>query len=426
MIARRLFQAIEFQSFQSLLMWQQQIAVKNCCWRIRRFIRQPYTYALIALVVASYFVLHAFLRPPTPTLTQYPLQPICAFANAESMETALLTAKQWPQFPIWFSVWRENVEPHTIDGRIHVLPAPGSSHADGWNYAIKAARESKFDCEYFFAMDDDLQWQVTVTARQHYADIAERPMGFIESFYISPTEVLLNFLSTYQPALTVFPWPWGDVAHGNLTLMNNKYQGQLVQPATGFDNGCMIFHRSIIDFFVPVWLGAGHSAKFIIQHTFQNFFAPFLFRGNAIRFNGLRYFNPPKQRHPYESAEKYNKFLLPASKCSHKRWGPYLTPDDVTWDVVVGSPPYTFNDLYNIATFFDISHSAIREHPAINNVYSQSEIVAFEAFAKENLPPAMACTWPDSRNALINSAKHLKLSKLKSSAIVANNKRRRS
>lgn len=292
--------------------------------------------------------------------------PVCAFANAESVETAMQTAAQWPHFPFWFSVWGDrDLKSYKREDRIHMIPAANSTHAEGWELAVARAKTGGYLCEYFFAMDDDLVWNVNDSVLE---------MNKFSSMSPSVTEVMMNYLQEYRPAITGFPWPWGDTHERNLMLMNAKYAGKNVQPLTGFDNGCMIFHHTVVDFFVPVHLGGGFKPLFIVQHTFQNFFAPFLFRGNAIRFNGVSYVNPPVQRHPYDPPYAYKNHFLPASRCLHRHWGVNLPPENVDWEVEVGSPPYRFSDMHYISTFFNISHSAIKDHPAIRQQISAEDI----------------------------------------------------
>lgn len=333
---------------------------------------------LLSMICTLTYWYFQYTRP-----VQY--QRVCAFANAENVETALETAQQWPEFAFWFAVWKQPIVYQTLDNdRIHLIPALNSTHANGWKIAVEHAKRSEIDCEYFFAMDDDLAWRVTNVGKKSYlrdqSNVGERT-----NTKPTLTQVLMAFLDEYQPAFTVFEWPWGDVNHHNMTLMNEKYSGEIVQPATGFDNGCMIFHKSIVDFYIPIHLGTGHEPRFIVQHTFQNYFSAFLFKGNAIRFNGVAYVNPPTQRHPYDLPFKYMDFFLPASMCEHGRWGPYLAPEDVYWEVERGYPPYTFDDIYYISTFFDVSHSAIIDHPAIRKRVSGEKIDLIQKSSKKVL-----------------------------------------
>jgi len=85
-------------------------------------------------------------------------------------------------------------------------------------------------------------------------------------------DALMNYLEEWRPAITVFPWPYADQepSYANQMPMVSKYSSELVQPATGFDNGAMIFHESIVDFFIPIWLGKGWEPRFTVQVNFAS------------------------------------------------------------------------------------------------------------------------------------------------------------
>lgn len=214
---------------------------------------------------------------------------ICVFGSAETSETALQAAAQFPDFRHWFVLWGEDV-PVTQSPKVHLLPGRNTTHASAWTLAVEAIQASNYDCVYYFATDDDLQWTVTDVGRRQYRTK-------------SPQDALVQFLQQWQPAVTTFHWPGGEIAFAELREMNALHKDDLVQATTGFDNGALIFHRSIVKFFIPIWLGSGFTPAYTIQHTFQNFFVPFLFGPHAIRFNGVKYVNPPNVRHAYDDTE---------------------------------------------------------------------------------------------------------------------------
>lgn len=187
-------------------------------------------------------------------------------ANAQSRQTALEAANQWPEFPAFFAVWGEDdlVGVEVLDLLVHYIAAQNSTHASGWALALEVAEQSLFSCQYYFTLDDDMSWTVT-----------ERGHSYANSKVIG--KVLTQFLVEYRPAVVVFDWEWGNGALGQLKEMNDAYSQDVAQPATDFDNGCLIFHESIVSFFIPLWLGDGHTAMFITQHALLNYFIPVLF-----------------------------------------------------------------------------------------------------------------------------------------------------
>lgn len=320
-------------------------------------------------------------KPTVPRRVQHSNRQIsvCAFANAQNLQQIKFTAAQWPKLPIWFVLWGQDAkDPEiakqivTLDARIQILDGKNTNHATGWSLAVAAAKKSGTRCEYFFSMDDDLTWSISSVGLDRYEKHATN------------TEVLLDYLEEYSPAVTVFPWPWGDKNLRGLQAMNKQYEGQLVQPATGFDNGCIVFHKGVIDFFVPFHLGKGFTPKFVTQHAFLNYFIPFMFRENAIRFNGLQFYNPSLQRHMYDNdaLQRYKKYLTEHSKCGHKRWGSELLPSDVTWKVGYGKLNYTWNLMVNIASFYPITDTVIADHPRVRELHSLIDLQIMNEYAE--------------------------------------------
>ena len=348
--------------------------------------RNRFAFVCVALYLG--FILYQHI------LEQFRLSnylPICAFANTETVEAAIRVAAIFPSFPFWFAVWGQDIEYTILDDRIHLIPARGSTHAQGWEITVAAAKQSEFRCEYYFSMDDDLKWFVTETGiRQYYANRVRR--GRFPPREPTITDVIAETLEHYKPAVMVFPWPWGDAYIETLSRFNSLHEGQIVQPATGFDNGCIVFHESIVDFFIPIWLGGGFQPRFIVQHTVLNFFIPFMFTGNSIRLNGVSFVNPPNVRHQYDDATQYANFFEPAIKCGTE-WGAGLTSNRVKWSVTIGEPPYVFDDVLMISAFFNVTHPAISEHPQIKSRYTKTQISRIEKFSSVFLNRDEACTY---------------------------------
>ena len=116
-------------------------------------------------------------------------------------------------------------------------------------------------------------------------------------------------------------------------------------------------------FFIPIWLGSGFTPAYTIQHAFQNLFVPFIFGPHAIRFNGVRYMNPPTVRHAYDETEGgYKEHITSHMKCVHQQWGAMLSPSLVTWQPSKGAGNYTVH-MSHIALFYNVTDSVISQHP---------------------------------------------------------------
>lgn len=374
---------------------------------------------------------------------------ICLICNAENRTSARQTADRFPDFEGWFAIWKESLEAEIIrEGKLHLVSASGSSHAEGWDIAIKASRRTnEHVCDYFFFIDDDALWSVndagdklarTLASRKFATGALEqtrgpsnglnrravretrRSMGStrdpLSVSAVTPSKLLSSFIEFYLPAAVVFQWPHGEDNSGgghvsthfpNLDVFNAGHRGSAVQPATGFDNGNIVLHRSVVDFFVPFWLGGGFVADFVVHHTFLNVFVPYLFHGDAVCLNGLEYKNPQGSRHPNDENLywSYRKFLLPALKCPTNHWGPHLLAEDIDWRISTARvqskkhaqrlgrlkfPQVT--DLHYMSSFFNISHPAIRESPFLRKFYDAEEIDAIEKLAERILPPEFACS----------------------------------
>ena len=274
---------------------------------------------------------------------------ICVLGSAETSKTALQAAAQFPGFPHWFVLWGEDV-PLAQWPNVQLLPGRNTTHASAWAMAVEAIEASTHDCSFYFTTDDDLHWTITDVGWRQYRTT-------------SPQNALVQFLEQWQPAVTTFAWPGGDGAIAPLQEMNALHRDDLVQATTGFDNGALIFHHSILKFFIPIWLGSDFTPAYTIQHAFQNFFVPFLFGPHAIRFNGLRYVNPPEVRHAYDDTEgDYKEHITSHMKCVHRQWGAMLLPSMVTWQPSKGTGNYTIH-MSHVAMFYNVTDTVISEHP---------------------------------------------------------------
>ena len=327
--------------------------------------RRRATYLVPFLIVLLLLLLFASLRPPWRLKSRLPQ--VCMFGSSETVGNAVRAAAQFPQVPSWFVVWGEDTQEAEMFN-VHVIPGNGTTHASAWAMAFDKISSSRYKCDFYFATDDDLVWSVTASGRMHHGTK-------------SVQKCLLRFLAEWQPAVVVFRWPWGEGVFPPLQELTKNAATSLVQPATGFDNGAMIFHSTVVRFFIPVWLGVDFEPGFTIQHTFQNFFVPFLFQSHAIRYNGIEYVNPPLSRHQYAdslNAALYQEHVAVNSKCDHQAWGAQLQLEMVTWLPERHIGPYVI-DVSSIALFYNISDTVVSQHPFFRNLkWSQSMFDAEE------------------------------------------------
>lgn len=310
---------------------------------------------LSVVILASAAVFLVLAEPRTHQVSSAQATQVCVFGSSDSVSNAVKAGKQLSTLPHWFVIWKEDVVLRQVSN-VRLIPGVNTTHASAWLLAIEAIRSSGCRCQYYFATDDDLVWTVTDVGRRHHGTSSLLPC-------------LLEYLHTWRPAVTAFRWPWGDQEISGLHKFSEADSGTLVQPATGFDNGALIFHSSIVDFFIPIWLGHDFRAAFTEQHSFLNMFIPFLFMSNAIRYNGIEYHNPALQRHNYDAVanDKYRRHVSQNLKCAHKKWGSHLSPEIVTWKAAKGFPPYSIN-LTEIAYFYNISDSGVSHHPWVRKM----------------------------------------------------------
>ena len=226
---------------------------------------------------------------------------VCMFGSAQTVNAALQASAYFPDFPTWFVIWKQNINKFT-SGNLTVLPGSNTKHSDAWEISLKQMKLHTPPCQYFFATDDDLEWKTSMN-----------DLSFAK--YLNVQDTLLEVLRLKKPAVAVFPWRYGDSTYASMASLNTLFSNSPYQPATGFDNGAVIFHRSIVDFFIPIFLGNSYKAGFIIQHAFLNYFIPYLFQGNAIRINKIHYFNPPTTRHSYDDTLDYISYITHDHKC---------------------------------------------------------------------------------------------------------------
>ncbi|KAI8830246.1 hypothetical protein BC829DRAFT_135464 [Chytridium lagenaria] len=269
---------------------------------------------------------------------------VCIIGNSQRIDDALRSHKMWGSiFPSFWYIWGKE-DPTTPDSikltqsstsdpllqtHFHIYRTPDKkTWSQGIAHLLPLARQ-KYACEYIFTHDDDLDFSAK----------DRRPLH----------EVLVTLLATHQPAVAGFPWTVGDQSNDGTRRIEAAFNESDVAPLAYFDSGMVLYHHSIVDLFIPYaprGEGGFHGDWSLCAH-FLNLFAPFTFKGAAVRFNALTYRNmisldnvPVDQRavvevteeglavhegsrHPYEYVfnKKYMAFLSSGMHGLSVRWG---------------------------------------------------------------------------------------------------------
>jgi hypothetical protein len=313
---------------------------------------------------------------------------ICIFGRAVSTESAKKSLKQWPGLMSWFLIDDNPKFLRSPDKRIHFLSTSTTNASDSWDIALEQSKQYDVHCEYIFIMDDDFEW---ISNRPKHDKVDTQGD---EDTSKSNVDNLSRFLEAYKPAVTVFPWNWGDVHYENLNRMNLKYLDEEIQPATGFDHRIAIVHSSVLP-----WMVSERRDKYpyqsqnLVQHTLRNILVPYVYRRHAIRYNGIAYLSPPRimKREFNQFTFQWRDEAIKALRCPHGRWGPDLAPEDVSWAILPGHPPYDLN-IYRLATIVRVSHPIISNHSEIARHHSIEKLKTIDAFVESVLSPELFCT----------------------------------
>ncbi|EDQ92407.1 uncharacterized protein MONBRDRAFT_4940 [Monosiga brevicollis MX1] len=288
---------------------------------------------------------------------------VCLLGNAESVATAERSHRMWGQaFPSYWYIWNQVVpstspsQLNTHPAQLHVvassLKARALTFADGIQLNYQAAKEHD-DCDYYFVHDDDLEFTVAAGFSQ-----TKQPIH----------AVLLQWLQRWQPLVAGFPWDVGRARYSELSAIAHARASTdgSASPLVLFDNGMVLYHTSVADFFIPFAPAGegGFVGKWTLGAQFLHLFVPWWLRERAATCEQLRYRNlinldnlnrterarGRKEtdtlvfygavRHPYEYKlnEKYRNFLKSGLRDSALRFGPETRVADVTWRPASGTP----------------------------------------------------------------------------------------
>ncbi|KAJ3311802.1 hypothetical protein HDU76_003037, partial [Blyttiomyces sp. JEL0837] len=336
-----------------------------------------------------------------------PWRHICIIGNAQKRADAIRSHNTWgAKFDSFWYVWGDDFQTPIKDtpSRINLIRSEDKkTWAQGVDYLLTVARAT-FDCEYIFTHDDDLSFRSTFINEK-------KPLYAI----------LTDILSRYQPAVAGFPWHVGDQSFPTMAGLASHFGNREVAPLTGFDSGMVLYHKSVVDLFIPYSPRGegGFYGNWSLCAHFLNLFAPLTFESSAIRINALSYSNlisfdnvpqkkrkpaiidnkglvvHPESRHPYEYHlnTPYRRFLSNGLLNRYQKWGKDLALYDVTWDVypinngkqteaIISRPGghRNFNkwDILNkIASFYDLSHPILSRNGWLKSQFTESELSSY-------------------------------------------------
>lgn len=332
------------------------------------------------MLLLLFLLLAMFLRP-NAKYTRNVTHQLCIIGNAETAQNAIEMHEQWSgTFPSVWNIWGQDTHDVRAEYKnIHFSFNYNLTWAQGLFEVLKQARNT-YQCIYFFTHDDDLQ--------------------FYSSNRESLHESLQNILLEYNPAVASFPYEYLAQKRLNYARLNRKFQDIRVAPLTGFDSGMVIYHYSIVDFFIPFSPRGegGFTGEWSLCAHFLNMFAPLVFKEYAIQINVIRYRNkinmdnlvktktktfhlnafgqkvPDGSRHPYEYGmnEPFKAYLESGLLVSWMRWGRSLDVHDVTWlpqKFLKTSYDKVFV-LSRLKEFYNLSHPLIQNNKWIQENFS--------------------------------------------------------
>ncbi|ORY49334.1 hypothetical protein BCR33DRAFT_713696 [Rhizoclosmatium globosum] len=318
-----------------------------------------------------------------------PWQYICIIGNAQYETDAIRSHKMWNNaFPSFWHVWGtpSSIEPNDIPPNIQFIKSNTSkTWAEGIDILLTIAQYT-YDCEYIFTHDDDLDFSLRNASDTRQLD-----------------EMLVDLLLEYQPAVAGFPWTFGDQTYAGMKSQA-PFQGDDVNVLTGFDSGMILYHKSIVSFFIPY--SPRGEGGFIGQWS------------HAIRLNAIQYKNlvsisnvPVKQRnskknlagglvldsasrHPYEYKmnKPYLQFLSTGLLNPAQRFGRELMQMDITWSAEKVKERTSLEEIalnqkmhrsFNRWDFYDLSHPILANNTWIRSHFTDSDIDDFMAMRDE-------------------------------------------
>ena len=300
-----------------------------------------------------------------------------------------------------------------------------------WKQGIAAglqrSRQLGVPCDYFFTMDDDIEWtiapafsdvlQMSDDIDVAAADSSHAATHFPDHHYDTDlTKELAFVLSSWTPAVAAFGSKIEESSYDGAKAVAALYKDDRVAPLTSVDSGNVLYHASIIDFVIPMAPNGegGFSGNWTLPGAWLNMYLPLLFKSNAICINSIAYndvisskarprpspttpyqgrqrvrrdsklLSEPSQvdgvvffstaaRHPTDEHVRgeYEAFLRSSLKVMS--WGPAMQPTDVDWRPENGAPPFTASVFARVTSVVDATHPGIAPYlQRISSVMSPS------------------------------------------------------
>lgn len=176
------------------------------------------------------------------------LPAVCVIGNSETTDRAVKVYQQWGgTFPTVFYIWGSNASSHALASpfptRLTFLTTPGDSlsFTDGLDLARRKIL-SLHTCKYLFTHDDDLEFHLAPRLLRRGDD----PAALNGTAMATRLQQLLH---EYKPAIASFPWDVGDQRWDTMSQLRDAWAYREVAPLTGFDNGMVLYHRDVLDFY---------------------------------------------------------------------------------------------------------------------------------------------------------------------------------
>ena len=371
---------------------------------------------------------------------------MCIIGNAETVAASTAFDAQFPGFPSAWSIWGGDFQgakpstafPHMvlpslnstwaqgILGAYQALMSQGPLESSSGNVHDDAAGGRSSMCEYFFMVDDDARYSFTPGSSQ-----VRQRQASIES-------EILDALRTHRPAVMAFPWAVALNRTASMRTVRDAYTGtetgtgtdadahtsdragpDRVYPLTGFDNGNVLFHHSLMPFMLPFapHHEDGLHGEWTLPATWLQFFLPRMYQSQALVLATVQYANAMNMdsqagkpvlrelkretglatyegsRHPYEWPLKksYEAYLSWGLKRPGQAFGASASIEQLAWTapqrqvsssvqaspVAAGLQVLPFDAfLPRINTFFDVLHPTILRRPYVQARHTRADLLA--------------------------------------------------
>ena len=333
--------------------------------------------AAVVLLILMSVSLSFFRRKPHDDI------PICALVVTESNVKAYALSKMWGGrvsfFTYLLNTSNSTVATTTTPNSLYLTHSSGNlyffaseqrpSYSMALQGLVQAASTIEVNCQYYFVHKDDVE-----------------VMSLVET--TTPYEVLQNILMLYMPAILTFSKQEASRSrHPDLKNDGN------VAPLTALDEGQVLIHQDIVDFFIPIPpAGEGGFKLGNATHPstqFWSFFASLVFADHALVARELISFNKGQPDSSTQNAG-YTRFLKSGLLDESTRTGGDVLFEDVHYYKILPkrfdkySEEYVLNRLRSV---YDIQHSALSSCQ-----FFKRESVRKILFGEEAMPPPLSLT----------------------------------